>query len=201
MTEPVNTVAVAEALARFPRERTWLLPALQAVQEIVGHLPDSALAETARHLRVPDSEVYGVATHYPEFRRSPRGTHHVRVCTGVSCSLSGGRELLEAITLRKHVKIGEMGADKALTLEEADCFFECSVAPLLEVDGVFRGRVTPETSSRWPAGMSRRWLLTRCQVRRFRAARCRHVLAQPEWFSKHSCPGPRLAGEVARGCG
>ena len=36
-----------------------------------------------------------------------------------------------------------MGADKALTLEEADCFFECSVAPLLEVDGVFRGRVTP----------------------------------------------------------
>ncbi len=95
MTEPAATVA--EALARFPRERTWLLPALQAVQEIVGHLPDSALADTARHLRVPASEVYGVATDYPEFRRLPRGAHHVRVCTGVSCALAGGRALLDAI--------------------------------------------------------------------------------------------------------
>jgi NADH-quinone oxidoreductase subunit F len=152
MTEQEAQVAVAEALARFSRERTWLLPALQSVQEIVGYLPDWALADTGRHLRVADSEVYGVATHYPEFRRTPRGAHHVRVCTGVSCALGGGRDLLEAIARRNNVAIGEMGADTALTLEEADCFFECSVAPLLEVDGVFHGRVTPEdvaTLARW----------------------------------------------------
>ena len=70
MTEHQAQVIVADALARFPRERTWLLPALQSVQEIVGYLPDWALADTGRHLRVPDSEVYGVATHYPEFRRA-----------------------------------------------------------------------------------------------------------------------------------
>jgi NADH-quinone oxidoreductase subunit F len=140
MSEPA--AAVAEALARFPRERTWLLPALQAVQEIVGHLPDWALADVGRHLRVPASEVYGVATHYPEFRRSPRGAHHVRVCTGVTCALSGGRALLDAIGRRYKVKPGEMGADKGLTVEEADCFFACSVAPLVEVDGACRGRVT-----------------------------------------------------------
>jgi NADH:ubiquinone oxidoreductase subunit F (NADH-binding)/NADH:ubiquinone oxidoreductase subunit E len=144
MTEHEAHAAVAEALARFPRERTWLLPALQTVQEIVGYLPDWALADTGRHLRVPDSEVYGVATHYPEFRRSPRGAHHVRVCTGVSCALAGGRDLLQALARRNNVAIGEMGADKALTLEQADCFFECSVAPLVEVDGVYHGRVTAE---------------------------------------------------------
>ena len=144
MTEHDAQVAVADALARFPRERTWLLPALQSVQEILGYLSDWALADTGRHLRVPDSEVYGVATHYPEFRRSPRGAHHVRVCTGVSCALAGGRDLLQSIARRNNVVIGEMGADKALTLEETDCFFECSVAPLLEVDGVFHGRVTAE---------------------------------------------------------
>src|SRR5262245_61279010 len=54
MIEPEAQVAVAEALARFPRERTWLLPALQSVQEIVGYLPDWALSDTGRHLRVPD---------------------------------------------------------------------------------------------------------------------------------------------------
>ncbi|HEX9419261.1 MAG TPA: NAD(P)H-dependent oxidoreductase subunit E, partial [Methylomirabilota bacterium] len=112
---------MTDVLARFPRERTWLLPALQAVQDVVGYLPDWALADAGRHLRVPDSEVYGVATHYPEFRMAPRGNHHVRVCTGVSCALSGGRALLDAIAVRYDVRAGESGADRELTLEAADC--------------------------------------------------------------------------------
>src|SRR5712692_3232199 len=80
--------------------------------------------------------------------RFPRGKHHVRVCTGVSCALSGGRALLDAIALRDEVRAGGTGADRELTLEEADCFFECSVAPLVEVDGAYRGRVTPEDIGR-----------------------------------------------------
>src|SRR5437870_5080687 len=148
MSEHPTAAGVTDALARFPRERTWLLPALQAVQEVVGYLPAWALADAGRHLRVPDSEVYGVASHYPEFRMAPRGNHHVRVCTGVSCALSGGRALLDAIAFRYDVKAGESGADRELTLEEADCFFECSVAPLVEVDGAYRGRVTPEDIER-----------------------------------------------------
>jgi NADH:ubiquinone oxidoreductase subunit F (NADH-binding)/NADH:ubiquinone oxidoreductase subunit E len=134
--------AVADLLVRFPRERTWLLPALQAVQELLGHLPEWALAATGAHLRVPASEVYGVATHYPELRLSPRGEHHVRVCTGVSCALSGGQALLDAVGARYAVTAGESGAERELTLERTDCFFECAVAPLIEVDGALHGRAT-----------------------------------------------------------
>ncbi len=143
-----NVPGVTEILTRFPRERTWLLPALEAVQEAIGYLPDSALAEIGAHLRVPQSEVYGVATHYPELRLAPRGKHHVRVCGGVSCALAGGGALREAIISRYGVEPGGTGADKELTLEEADCVFECSVAPLVEVDGVCHGRVTPEDIGR-----------------------------------------------------
>jgi NADH-quinone oxidoreductase subunit F len=142
VTEQANSPEVARHLEKFPRERTWLLPALQAVQEAVGYLPDWALAETGRHLRVPLSEVYGVATHYPELRLSPRGRHHIRVCTGVSCALSGGGALLDAVARRWDAKPGETGADRAVTLEAADCFFACSVAPLVEVDGAYHGRIT-----------------------------------------------------------
>jgi NADH-quinone oxidoreductase subunit F len=138
---------VVELLQTFPRERTWLLPALQAVQEELGHLPDWALAETGRHLRVPLSEVHGVATHYPEFRLAPRGRHHVRVCTGVSCALGGGRALLDAVAKRYGLTPGAP-AGSELTLEAADCFFECSVAPLIEVDGAYRGRVTLDDIAR-----------------------------------------------------
>jgi NADH:ubiquinone oxidoreductase subunit F (NADH-binding)/NADH:ubiquinone oxidoreductase subunit E len=87
----------------------------------------------AAHLRVPASEVYGVATHYPEFRLTPRGERHVRVCTGVSCALLGSRDLLAG--LAESVAAGT-------SLETADCFFECAVAPMVEVDGCYHGRVT-----------------------------------------------------------
>ena len=81
-------------LTPFPRERTCLLPALQAVQAELGWLSSDDLAAVAAHLRVPASEVYGVATQYPELRLAPRGRHLVRVCTGVSCRISQGASTL-----------------------------------------------------------------------------------------------------------
>ncbi len=98
-------------LGQFPRERGWLLPALQAVQHALGYLPAEALTAAGAHLRVPASEVYGVATHYPEFRLGPRGRHAVRACTGVSCALLGGRALLGAIARRYRIEPGRTSAD------------------------------------------------------------------------------------------
>jgi len=131
-------------LAPFPRERTWLLPALQAVQAERGWLSPDDLAAVGAHLRVPKSEVYGVATHYPELRLAARGVHLVRVCTGVSCRVNGGADLLAALARRLGVAPGETTADGALTLEEADCCFVCSVAPVVEVDHRYLSAPTPD---------------------------------------------------------
>src|SRR2546430_12760231 len=76
---------VGEALSQFPRERTWLLPALQAAQRAEGWLSPETLATVAAHVRVPASEVWGVASHYPELRLAKPGRRVVRVCTGVAC--------------------------------------------------------------------------------------------------------------------
>jgi NADH:ubiquinone oxidoreductase subunit F (NADH-binding)/NADH:ubiquinone oxidoreductase subunit E len=129
--------AIESLLAVFPRERTWLLPALQAVQADRGWLSADDLAAVGAHLRVPASEVYGVATHYPELRLAPRGRHLVRVCTGVSCRVNGGLGLLQALR-------GRLGAEPEVTLEEADCCFVCSVAPVVEVDHGYLGGPTVE---------------------------------------------------------
>ena len=52
-----------QALSQFPRERTWLLPALQAAQRLDGWLSADTLESIATHLRVPKSEVWAVASH------------------------------------------------------------------------------------------------------------------------------------------
>ena len=117
----------------FPRERTWLLPALHAVQHELRWIPAAAIAEVASQLRVPLSEAYGVATDYPEFRLAEPAKRIVRVCTGVSCRIRGGLELLTTL---------ETVAGLDVTLEPFDCAFNCSVAPVVEVDGVHHGRLS-----------------------------------------------------------
>lgn len=130
------SATVHDLIAHLPRERGWLLPALQAVQHAHGWLSREALAAIAGHLRVPASEVWGVASDYPELRLVPTAAHHVRVCTGVSCRLLGGNDLL--------ARARDRFSGRDVTVEEADCFFTCSMAPLVEVDGEYRGCVTLE---------------------------------------------------------
>ena len=134
--------AVASLVARFPRERTWLLPALDAVQRAQGSVSPGALDVIAAHLRVPASEVWGVATHYPELRLTPPGRRLVRVCAGVSCRIGGGAALLAECERRLGVAAGRTSPDGAVTLEAMDCAFACGVAPVVEVDHRRRGRVT-----------------------------------------------------------
>jgi NADH:ubiquinone oxidoreductase subunit E len=119
-------------LIAFPREQQYLLPALQRVQEELGRLPPWALQAVGEHLRVPPSELYGVATHFPELRLESHGAHRVRVCTGLGCRVLGGGALLAA--LEKTVV-----AESAVVLEESHCLFVCSVGPAIEVDGRMHG--------------------------------------------------------------
>ena len=137
----MTTNGRAELLDHFPRERTWLLPALHAIQHHERWLSTEALAAVAEHLRAPRSEVYGVATHYSEFRLSKPGRRVVRVCVGVSCRAQGSLDLLAVLERRLGVGAGGTTPDGGVTLERFDCGFNCSMAPVVEVEGRHVGRV------------------------------------------------------------
>ena len=127
---------------KFPRERTYLLPALHYLQEELGYLPEWALQIVGWHLRIPASEVYGAATSYSELRIAEPGRHVVRVCTGLSCWHGGGKELWESLRQRWADNTREV------TLEETPCGFLCPMAPAVEIDGRWHGRVTLESLPR-----------------------------------------------------
>ena len=143
-------------LAGFPRERTWLLPALLAAQETEGWLSSEALTAVAEHVRVPPSETCAIATDYATFRRVKPGSHLVRVCAGLSCRLAGAADHLRALEDRLGIARGRTTPDGRLTLEEAECLSVCSLAPVLEVDGASHGRVTSAAVERLPM-----WFRTR----------------------------------------
>ena len=125
----------------FPRNRGQLLPALHFLQHEFGYLPDWAMEVVGWHLGIPSSEVYGAATSYTELRIQEPGEHVIRVCTGLSCWLNGGRQLME----QAHAELGADGRAGSVTLEETPCAYMCGVAPVVEVDGEWRGRVTVQS--------------------------------------------------------
>jgi len=148
--------AVRSLVAGFPRERTWLLPALQAVQDTEGWLSPEVLIAVAEHLRVLPSEVSAIATDYTTLRFAKPGTHLVRVCTGASCRLTGAAEHLRALEDQLGIARESTTPDGRLTLEEAACLSVCSLAPVLEVDGTCHGRATAAEVARLPM-----WFRTR----------------------------------------
>src|SRR5215813_1761734 len=149
--------AVRSLLERFPSERTWLLPALQSVQEIEGWLSPEALTAVAEHVRVDPSEAAAIATDYvDDLRLIKPGSHLIRICTGRTCWLTGATEHLRVLENRLGIACGQTTPDGRITLEQAHCLSVCSLAPVLEVDGACHGRVTSAAVERFPM-----WFRTR----------------------------------------
>ena len=55
-------------LAPFEGARGDIIPILQRVQEEFGYLPESEMLRVARFTGVPETQLYGVASFYAQFR-------------------------------------------------------------------------------------------------------------------------------------
>jgi len=118
-----------------------LIPALEFVQRREGYLPREAMTALARHLRVPESRVFGVASFYSLFHLKPRGRHQITVCRGTACHVRGSARLLGDLARLTGVQAGGTSADGFLTLETVACVGSCALAPVVVKDKVY-GRQT-----------------------------------------------------------
>jgi len=135
--------AVNAVITEYGTGRERLIPMLQAVQERLGYLPKLAMEELAGALAIPAVEVFGPATFYHAFRLHPPGEHEFKVCMGTACYMAGGQLALESLTRRLRIKPGETTPDRKFSLDHVACVGCCALAPVVLVDGVAEGRVTP----------------------------------------------------------
>lgn len=126
--------AVDGIVGRYRSRPGSLIPVLEEIQETIGYLPKSILARVAVGLRLPYSEVYGVATFYSFFTMVPRGRHTVRCCLGTACYVRGGRKNLEKLRETLKVGPGETTMDRRFSLETVRCLGACGLAPVMMVD-------------------------------------------------------------------
>lgn len=134
---------VNEVLKAIENTTENLIPILQKVQARLGYLPEPAMEMIAAGLAVPAADVYGLATFYNQFRLSPPGKHQVKVCMGTACYMVGGKIALESFERRMEIREGETSLDRLYSLERVACVGCCTMAPVVVVDEVVEGKVTP----------------------------------------------------------
>ena len=133
---------ISALLEKLPGKEGALIPLLQGVQSTLGYISQDAVEVISEVLGISESEVYGVATFYSEFRLFEPGEHQVRVCLGTSCYLKGGRELLERLSRTLGIPPGRTTPNGRFSLETVACLGCCSRSPVMAVDGVVYGNLT-----------------------------------------------------------
>lgn len=131
----MEEMAAVDGIIRLYRSTPGsLIPVLQEIQERVGYLPKEILARVAVGLRLPYSEVFGVATFYSFFTMVPRGRHTIRCCLGTACYVRGGNKNLEKLRETLKISPGETTGDRRFSLETVRCLGACGLAPVITVD-------------------------------------------------------------------
>jgi NADH-quinone oxidoreductase subunit E len=133
---------VRELQESLPERDGVLIPLLQKVQSDQGFISPEAIRAVAEELGVSEGIVYGVATFYAEFKLFRPGKHHLKVCLGTSCYLSGGKSLINHLSIKLGIKPGKTTKDGKFSLETVACLGCCSRSPAMAIDDEIHGGVT-----------------------------------------------------------
>jgi len=143
LTDMADLKEVMGSIFRERRgQRGELIGLLQAVQAKLGYLPAEAMMAIARFARVPESQVFGVASFYAQFRFTPVGRKRVMVCQGTACHVRGAPKILEEVERRLGIKPGETTPDMEHSLDTVACIGACALAPTLMINKETHGKLT-----------------------------------------------------------
>jgi NADH-quinone oxidoreductase subunit E len=132
--------------ARFPAgfESSLVLPCLRRIQEDRGYVADEDIDGLVEYLGVPRIQIEEVLSYYTQFRRKPIGRWHIQVCRNISCSLLGSERLVDHLSRKLGIKVGESTSDGRFTLSTVECIAACGSAPMVIVNETHHAAVSPE---------------------------------------------------------
>ncbi|MDP2036794.1 MAG: NAD(P)H-dependent oxidoreductase subunit E, partial [Ignavibacteria bacterium] len=73
---------------------------------------------------------------------TPLGKNVIRVCRGTACHVKNSANILTAMETELGVKAGQTTRDKLFTLETVACIGACSIAPVVNINEEYYGRIT-----------------------------------------------------------
>ncbi len=121
--------------------RSYLLEALQDIQEREGYISDENMQKIAQEFNLHPVEVYSVVSFYSFLSTKKKGAHVIRVSHCQPCKMKGSDEIVRAFEKVLGIRCGETTPDGKYTLEKTSCIGMCDKAPAIMVDGNLLGPV------------------------------------------------------------
>jgi NADH:ubiquinone oxidoreductase subunit E len=125
---------IENILERYRGQKKMLIPVLEKVQTVAGHLPEMLQRLVAEALDLPLSRVYGVVTFYSFFTMQPRGKHQIRLCLGTACHVRGAERNYKKLLQTMDIEPGGVTPDRRFGLEVVRCLGACGLAPVMTID-------------------------------------------------------------------
>ncbi|HSH51494.1 MAG TPA: NAD(P)H-dependent oxidoreductase subunit E, partial [Bacteroidales bacterium] len=125
---------IEKILDQYPFvQRDNLIPILQKIQHTFGYISEEAIVKVGNYLKMPTSKIYGLATFYNQFRFTPKGKYHIKVCNGTSCHVNGNHLMIKEIEKILGIKNGENTTNNKFSLEMTSCMGVCGIGPVMAV--------------------------------------------------------------------
>ena len=134
-------------IAKYPAEqkRSAVMAALNIVQDQNnGYLTNDLMDAVAEYLDMPAIAVYEVATFYSMYELEPVGKHKICLCTNISCMLCGSDNIVEPLTQKLGIKMGQTTPDGRFSLKEVECLGACVEAPMFQIGDTYYGNLTAD---------------------------------------------------------
>lgn len=131
-------------MAKFPVKSAASIESLKIVQDKQRWVSDKALAEVARILEMPVTELENVASFYNLIYRKPVGRHVIHLCESISCWVMGLEDILGYLNKKLGISYGETTEDDRFTLLPIQCLGDCDKAPAMMVDNDLYNNLTTE---------------------------------------------------------
>lgn len=135
---------IKRLMAKYPKARSAILPALHVVQEQLGWVPEEAQDEVAQMFDMPPAEVRSLVTFYYMYHRKPVGKYVLKVCRSISCWLRRAEDLEHNLCEHLGVEPGEMTEDGMFTVVHGECLAACVNAPCMQVNDRFMLDIDPD---------------------------------------------------------
>jgi NADH-quinone oxidoreductase subunit F len=137
---------VDHIINKFGTNANAVIPILQAIQDEYKYLPEDVLRYVCDNTDITPASITGVSTFYSQFRHEPVGEHIIHVCTGTACHVKGAEQVVDAF--RRDLKVAadsDTDPDGQFTIQKVACLGCCTLAPVVQIDDVTYGHVTPES--------------------------------------------------------
>lgn len=126
---------VKKEMARYEDKYSAIIPALYCAQaENQGWVSPDVVDHLSKVMDIPHAHIEEVLDFYTMFNKKPVGRHHIQICGNISCSMAGGRELIEHLCKKLGVKEGEVSKDGRFCVSRVECLGSCDTAPVMQVN-------------------------------------------------------------------